>query len=167
MTKYLIVILIILSSCVNKSTEQDFILEGHTDFPNEKIAVHQLNIDLISFDALDTIRTDDKGDFRLVMNIQEPGIAYIRLPNGLPADVFAEPGKQVRIDQKGKNLEYAENNKLHQLMKEVQRSYYKINREFSDENEITKYLDSLFLQQNRNLDTLKHSGSSAFYDYLK
>lgn len=167
MRNLLIVILFIFISCENSNRGSYFIIEGHLESPNATIPVYRMNVDLISYTSKDTIKTDENGDFKLVLDIKEPGMVYLRLPNGVPADVFAEPNKTVKIVQKANSLDFGESNSLQEFMHEIQKKYYTLKIEFSDDSEMTQFYNSLLSKQKKKLDSLKNTASKDFIDYLK
>ena len=166
--KYILIFLaFLLTSCMDKSNNPSFYLEGHLEYHNQSIPVHQLNLDLITFNAVDTIKTDSNGYFNLTIDAKETGIAFIRLPNGSPMDVFIEPNREVQVSQKDGIIEYSESSRIYQFMKEMYNEYYKKQTEIIGDSEVTEFYDSLLNSQMSKLNSLKENTSKELYFYIK
>jgi len=167
MMKYFVFVLfILLSGCMN-SSKQSFVIEGKFDFPNESIPISTVNLDLISLENIDTIKTDEDGNFKLSFDVDEPAITYLRLPNGTPLGIFMESRKKVQIYQRDGKIKFGESNQLHQLSRKISYEYYYLKKEFSSEVQITYYYDSLLNSQLDRLEVLQETGSDNLVDYIK
>ena len=166
--KVLLCFFTLLSALYCKSQEGSFNLLGNLSFPNDTLRKLQIiDRNSIKINNLLSIITDSTGKFTVSGELSESTMAFTRLPDGTPLDIFLEPGSKIAFEYSAGNIVFSDSNDLHNLLIGFYQDYYSVPRNQTSISSLNDVLDSLLYEQFRKLEEVSFEKSDRFVKTVK